>query len=144
MKTPKRLILTALSLLVVIVHPYLVAQQDQTIYDKDITVVSFEEMRYPPLARQAHIQGTVVVKVKLDDAGKVTSATAIVGARLLISDCLANARKWRFHPTPGNGAIIIYEFRLADGTCNAEQNHLFVFRRPNVASVTGCEEVWQP
>src|SRR5262249_2601824 len=110
----------------------------------DIAVKSFEEMPYPPIARQARIQGTVVVSLKLDGEGRVTSTGAISGAKLLIPDSLSNARKWRFSPNPNRVAILIYEFKLAEGVCNHETSHLFVFREPNRVSVVGCEEMWQP
>ncbi len=135
-----------LSLLVIIVQAHgLVAQQDETIYDSDINVISFEKMRYPPLAEQARIQGTVVVRLTLDGAGKVTSTAAVSGAKLLVPDSLSNAKKWKFRSNPSNAAVIIYEFRLVERVCNdSERKHLFVFRKPNVVSVIGCAEIWQP
>jgi len=66
-------ILIALGLLVLMVSGSS-AQQEQTVNDEDISVSSFEEMRYPALASAAGREGTVVVKVKLDDHGYVVSA----------------------------------------------------------------------
>ena len=119
-----------------------VAQQNGPVYDDDVKVKSFEEMSYPPIPRQARIQGTVIVSAKLDDAGRVTSTTAISGAKLLIPDSLSNAKKWRFSPNTSGLAIIIYEFRLVEGKCNRETNH-FVFRTPNRVSIVACEGTWQ-
>jgi TonB family protein len=146
MRTLKHFLPAGLSLFLILFHaPGLVAQQDQTIYDKDINVISFEEMRYPPLARQARIQGTVVIRVTLDGAGRVASVAAISGAELLVTDTLSNAKKWTFHPNPAKAAILIYDFRIAEGTCNSsEQNHISAFRGPNILSVVGCGEIWQP
>jgi TonB family protein len=147
MRTRKQIILMTLSLLIIIVHAYgLFAQEDEkTIYDKDINVISFEEMRYPPIARQARIQGDVVVLVKIDSGGRVTSANAISGAKLLIADTLSNAKKWHFRPNAGQAAIIVYDFRIAEGTCNSsEQNHISAFREPNILVVIACGEIWQP
>ncbi|MGB6385090.1 MAG: TonB family protein [Terriglobales bacterium] len=146
MKTRKRSISMGLSLLIIIFHAYtLVAQQNEMIDDKDINVTSFAEMRYPQLARQARIQGIVVVRVKLDNVGSVISTAAISGSRLLVSDTLSNAKKWEFRPNSSKAAVIIYEFRLADGTCkSSEQNHISTFREPNILSVIGCEAMWQP
>ena len=145
MTARKMSILLKLILLVVVANAYdLVAQQNEPVYDSDINVKSFDEMSYPPIAREARIQGTVVVSAKLDGDGRVTSTSAISGAKLLIQDSLSNAKKWRFSPNTNKVAIIIYEFRLAEGRCNHETSHLFVFREPNRVSVVGCEDTWQP
>ena len=138
-------VLAKLSMFMVIVYASnLTAQPEGTIYDNDVNVTSFEEMRYPSMARQAHIQGVVVVQVTLDEGGKVKSANAISGAKLLIPDSVSNANQWRFRPNANKSAVIIYEFRLTDGRCNPETSHMFIFRAPNIVSVIGCEETWQP
>jgi len=54
---------------------------------------------YPPLARAAHISGTVSVQVLIDEQGNVTSAHAVDGHPLLQSVCVAAARQARFSPT---------------------------------------------
>jgi hypothetical protein len=61
---------------------------DTPIYDSEIGVLYAEEMAYPPLARQARLQGIVVVKARTDGRGNVVSAAAISGNKLLIPDCL--------------------------------------------------------
>lgn len=117
--------------------------QDQRVGNEGAIVTSFEEMSYPHLARLANIEGVVVVRVILDDDGKVVSASAITGHDLLVRQALPNASKWRFLPNSSKAAVIIYEFRFADGTCGDTRSQLFVFREPNVASVIACPESWQ-
>jgi|SRR5581483_6130749 len=95
-------------------------------------------MKYPPLARAARIQGTVVVRVILEDAGTVKEAEPISGAELLIPDCLTNVKKWRFRPNPRKTAVIVYEFRMPGGECNSVSG-LFMFRGPNLATIIGCD-----
>lgn len=112
--------------------------------DEDISVASFEEMGYPVQGLLAGVEGDVVVKVKLDDQGKVVLATGVCGSRALTNDALENAKKWQFRPNAAKTAVIIYEFRFADGTCGATLNQLFVFREPNIASVTACPSHSQP
>ena len=112
--------------------------------DEQISVASFEEMGYPVWGLLDGVQGDVVVKVKLDDHGKVVLATDICGSRALTNDALANAKKWQFRPNTAKTAVIIYEFRFAEGTCGATLNQLFVFREPNIASVTACPSHSQP
>jgi|HubBroStandDraft_6_1064221.scaffolds.fasta_scaffold1051835_2 TonB family protein len=144
MTSGKRFTFALVPLLILIVTCNSVAQQNDPVYDSDIVVKSFEEMLYPPLAREARIQGTVVVSAKLDNAGRVSSTSAVSGPKLLIPDSLANAKKWRFKPNTNAVAIIIYEFQLAEGKCNHETSHLFVFHEPNRVSIVGCEQNWQP
>ena len=116
------------------------AQQDETIYDKDVKVVEYEDMKYPPIAETAHIEGVVVVRVKLDREGKVVDAMAASGNALLKRPCLDNAKKWKFDPNPQNAAILVYNFRLImyPALCSPEGTSLFILYPPNFASVTGC------
>lgn len=107
-------------------------------------VTSFVEVSYPPLARMARIQGSVVVRVTLDDAGKVVSADVMTGHPLLVRVVLPNARKWRFRPNRTKIAVIVYDFQLAEGTCGDSRSQLFVFRSSNIATVTACPLPAQP
>lgn len=71
---------------------------------------------YPPIARQAHASGTVVVQVIIDETGNVISAHAISGHPLLQSVCVAAARGAKFSPTKLAGqpvkvtGVITYTF----------------------------------
>src|SRR5580692_8188850 len=139
-------ILPRLALMVVFVaNAYsLFAQQNEPVYDGDINVKSFEEMLYSPIARQARIEGTVVVSAKLDGDGKVVSTSAISGPKLLIPDSLSNAKRLKFSPNTNGSAIIIYEFRIVEGKCK-RGTHYFEFHKPNRASIIGCGVyTWQP
>jgi TonB family protein len=113
------------------------AQQDQTLGDKDVHVLDFEDMPYPPIARAAHVQGTVVVRVKLDDSGKVVDAAAISGPQLLILDVLTNVKKWVFKPNASKTAVIVYNFTILDGRCKS-LSRLFVLQGTNIATVITC------
>src|SRR5260370_41377945 len=93
------------------------AQQDQIVNDKDIDVLHFEGMNYPPLARAGRVQGVVVVRVVLDNDGKVVGADAISGNGILIPATLANARTWIFRPNNQKSAVIVYNFTFAATGC---------------------------
>jgi protein TonB len=54
---------------------------------------------YPPLAKQAHIQGTVTVQVLIDEKGNVVSATPVSGHPFLVHAAKAAALQARFSPT---------------------------------------------
>ena len=53
---------------------------------------------YPPLARAAHISGTVTVQVLIDEQGNVSAAHAVAGHPLLQAVCVAAAQQAKFSP----------------------------------------------
>jgi len=114
------------------------AQVDGTIFDKDINVASFENMRYPAIARAANVKGVVVVRVSLDRGGKVTDAQALSGAPYLVIDTVQNAKKWRFQPNAQNAAVLVYDFQII-GFCAHEQDSSQLILQPsNLALITAC------
>jgi protein TonB len=58
---------------------------------------------YPPLARQARIQGNVVLHAIIDKDGKVAQLEVISGHPLLVQSALDAVRQWRYKPTTLNG-----------------------------------------
>jgi TonB family protein len=144
MKATMRCSLLALTLLLFTPFNTITAKQGGTIWDDDIKIVDFEELRYPLSARLAHVQGVVVVRVTLDDRGKVVDSVAISGAKSLITDSVSNAKNWRFRPSAQKAAVIVYQFRIDDGLCHGAASSHFVFRPPNFASITSCESVVEP
>ena len=68
--------------------------------------------RYPDLARQAQIQGTVKVQVHLDHEGAVASMEVTGGHTLLKEEVESNIKQWRFQPGSPDPPEISYEFRL--------------------------------
>jgi TonB family protein len=130
-------ILFWVALLVMMSCNSLVAQQDGTISDKSTRVVDFEPLSYPPVARSAKIQG-VVVKVKLDDQGKVIDAVAISGADLLVHASVENAKKWRFEPNSPSAAVLVYNFQI-EGVCHGNGDpSQSIFHWPNYVTITAC------
>lgn len=80
--------------------------------------LSLPQPPYPPIARAARAQGTVVVQVVVDEDGKVIAATAITGHPLLRQAAVNAARQARFSPTILSGqpvkvsGVITYNFVL--------------------------------
>jgi periplasmic protein TonB len=78
--------------------------------------ISLPKPAYPPIARQAHASGTVVVQVTIDENGGVISAHAVSGHPLLQAVAVAAARGARFSPTKLSGqpvkvtGVITYNF----------------------------------
>jgi TonB family protein len=117
------------------------SQKDRTIYDKEISVLDYEDLVFPAIAATAHVEGVVVVRIELDDNGKVLDAEALSGPDLLVHQTVENARKWRFKPNPKHAAIIVYNFRI-EGVCHSvRQGSSFsqmIFYPPNFAAITAC------
>lgn len=53
---------------------------------------------YPPVAKAAGVQGTVVVALTIAPDGSVTDAHAISGPALLQAEAIAAVRLWRYRP----------------------------------------------
>jgi protein TonB len=54
---------------------------------------------YPPLARQAHIQGQVQIDAILDEQGNVVEVKVVSGPPLLYQAAVDALRKWKYEPT---------------------------------------------
>jgi periplasmic protein TonB len=61
---------------------------------------------YPPMAKQANIEGSVVVEVTVSESGSVIGAKAVSGHPLLRPAAEQAARGWRFSPTLLSGVPV--------------------------------------
>lgn len=61
---------------------------------------------YPPLARQARIQGTVRLTAVIAKNGTIEKLEVIKGHPLLIPSALQAVRQWRYKPTMLNGVPV--------------------------------------
>jgi TonB family protein len=83
----------------------------------DEAAQSKPEPAYPSVARAARATGKVVVRVTVDESGRVILASAMSGHPLLRAAAEAAARQARFAPTVRNGrpvkamGTLAYEFR---------------------------------
>ena len=75
---------------------------------------------YPPLARQARIQGTVYLKVIVNKAGEVRETDLVSGHPMLAPSAIEAVKKWRYTPYLQDGepvevmATIQVNFQIAD------------------------------
>jgi protein TonB len=73
---------------------------------------------YPPIARQARLEGSVSVEVMISPDGRVESARAVSGPAVLRAVAASAATGWRFQPTLLNGVpvqvtgVIVFNFKL--------------------------------
>ena len=58
---------------------------------------------YPPLAKQARIQGVVKLNAIISKEGTIEQLTVVSGHPLLIPSALEAVKKWRYKPTLLNG-----------------------------------------
>ncbi len=73
---------------------------------------------YPALAKQVHVEGSIVVEIVISPEGRVESARALNGHPLLTKPAIDAAYAWRFEPTILNGlpvrvtGVITFNFKL--------------------------------
>jgi len=66
---------------------------------KEPKLISRVDPKYPPLAMQTHMQGTVMVDAIIDEQGDVVEVKVVSGPPLLIQAALDAVRRWKYEPT---------------------------------------------
>jgi protein TonB len=61
---------------------------------------------YPPEAREAGIQGVVILEITIDEAGRVGDAKVLRSIPLLDQPAIDAVRRWQFVPSTLNGQAI--------------------------------------
>lgn len=75
---------------------------------------------YPPLARQARIQGTVILKILVSKSGDVQNLQLVSGHPILAPAAVEAVKQWKYRPYLVNGEPVDVEtavqviFKLAD------------------------------
>jgi len=67
---------------------------------------------YPPLARQARIQGVVVLKVVINKAGEVYNMQLISGHPMLAPAAIDAVKQWKYQPYLLNGEAVEVETQV--------------------------------
>jgi len=67
---------------------------------------------YPPLARETHIWGTVVVDAVIDEHGNVVQAHVVSGHPLLMDAALKAVLLWKYEPTTLYGQPVSVELQV--------------------------------
>lgn len=99
-------------------------------------VETFEPLRYPPLAHQARVSGTVILRVIVDASGKVTQASSLTGHPLLNAASEQNIRTWRFRQNKKGGeTYVAYFFELDNGVCGMPCQSSFILKNSNQAHI---------
>jgi len=67
---------------------------------------------YPPLARQAHVQGQVQIDAVLDERGNVVEMRVVSGPPLLYPAAVEALRRWRYEPVYLNDHPVAVQMRV--------------------------------
>lgn len=67
---------------------------------------------YPPLARQARIQGTVILKVRISKTGDVVNLQLISGHPMLAPAAIEAVKQWKYKPYLLNGDPVEVETQV--------------------------------
>jgi protein TonB len=76
---------------------------------------------YPPLARQARIQGTVVLKAKINQTGDVVSLELVSGHPMLAPAAIEAVKQWKYLPYILNGNAVDVETQVRVNFTLSEQ-----------------------
>lgn len=61
---------------------------------------------YPPLARQARIQGTVILRIIINKVGEVRDTQLVNGHPMLAPAAVEAVKKWRYIPYESDGETL--------------------------------------
>lgn len=85
---------------------------------------------YPPLARQARIQGTVRLEVTTDGVN-VKEVTAGEAHKLLLEAAEENVRTWKFYKHTPKTFTVIFDYKLEQQEVSGFVNPTLVLDLPN-------------
>ncbi|HET8889545.1 MAG TPA: TonB family protein [Candidatus Angelobacter sp.] len=77
--------------------------------------------KYPSLAEMAHIQGDVLLRVMIDERGRVSEAKGVSGHPMLLEAAIPAVKSWQFEPFTEDGkpaavnALVKIAFDLGPG-----------------------------
>ena len=76
---------------------------------------SLPELKYPPIARAAHVEGDVVVGFRHTLGGRTVEVTPVSGPAMLQEIAVQNVKAWHFEPKAelaGQACKVTFHFRL--------------------------------
>jgi TonB family protein len=86
----------------------------------DTYITSLQMPCYPPLARQARLQGTARIKLVVAGDGSIASAEAVEGNPLLTKAAIDNVRTWKFGTAEGQNLleppVVVFDYKLENGS----------------------------
>ena len=67
---------------------------------------------YPPLARQARIQGQVVIRAVISRNGMIENLQVLTGHPMLVQAAIDAVKQWRYRPYVLNGEPVEVETQV--------------------------------
>jgi protein TonB len=67
------------------------------------------EPNYPADARKHHLEGTVVLKAVVNEAGKVTGVRLVEGNASLAPEAIAAVKQWQYRPYVKDGKVFPFQ-----------------------------------
>ena len=67
------------------------------------SLVNKVEPQYPPIAKTAHVSGTVVLHAIIAKDGSIEKLSYVSGPALLMASAMSAVKEWRYRPTMLNG-----------------------------------------
>ena len=67
------------------------------------------EPQYPPIAKQARVQGTVVLQAEIAKDGSIQHLQAVSGSPLLVGSAIQAVKQWKYKPYILNGQPVEIE-----------------------------------
>jgi protein TonB len=67
---------------------------------------------YPPLAKQARIQGQVVLRAVISRSGAIENLQVLSGHPMLVQAAMDAVKQWRYRPYSLNGEAVEVETRV--------------------------------
>jgi protein TonB len=68
---------------------------------------------YPPLARQARIQGTVLLRAQISKDGSIENLQLVSGHPMLVQSALDAVKQWKYKPYLLNGEPVEVDTEVA-------------------------------
>lgn len=62
---------------------------------------------YPPIAKAARVQGTVVLELRIGSTGKLESLKVVSGPAMLQQAAIDSMKQWTFHPFEKDGVPVV-------------------------------------
>jgi outer membrane biosynthesis protein TonB len=90
---------------------------------------------YPPLARAAHVEGTVHIKITTDGQ-RVIGTHVEDGHKLLAAAAEENAKSWQFTANGPATFIVTYRYKLVPGLKGDPSSPAITLRLPNEVQVS--------
>jgi TonB family protein len=100
---------------------------------------------YPPLARQAHIEGEVRLEISTD-GDRISNVDIVSGQRMLAEATKENVNTWRFRPHTRTRFVVTFRYRLLpvpeESRCSATNaNSNVALKLPKEVDVS-VNEAW--